>query len=67
MLTTSLSPLLPHRWEADDSYCRTVVMKPGSDYYHGLLEFTDSCILDFLMGQSVSQSENNTLHMPQQD
>ena len=27
-------------------------MNPSSRYYHGILEFTDTCIYDFLMGMS---------------
>lgn len=36
----------------DDNYCNSnIISKPDSEYFHGLLEFTDSCIFDFLMGQ----------------
>ena len=40
------------RWEHDDSYCQGL-LKPSSQYYHGILEFTETAILDFLMGKPL--------------
>lgn len=37
------------RWETDARFCDKL-LKPTSDYYHGILEFTDAAIYDFLMG-----------------
>ena len=49
------------RWETDDSYCsKNIISKPESEYYHGLLEFTDSCIFDFLMGQQATHTHTHT-------
>jgi hypothetical protein len=43
----------PAKWEGDDYFCESnIISKPESDYYNGLLEFTDSCIFDFLMGNA---------------
>lgn len=39
------------RWEIDDGYCQQL-LKPTSEYYYGILEFTDSCVFDFLMGNA---------------
>ena len=39
------------RWEVDPSYCRGELLKPTSEYYYGILEFTDTAVFDFLMGQ----------------
>ena len=44
----------PCRWEVDDSYCESkIISKPESEFYEGLLEYTDSSIFDFLMGKPV--------------
>ncbi|CAI8055918.1 Glycosaminoglycan xylosylkinase [Geodia barretti] len=41
------------KWETDDLYCNNyIISKSDSDYFYGLLEFTDSCIFDFLMGNA---------------
>ena len=50
------------RWEVDDGYCQSL-LQPSSEYYHGILEFTDTAIYDFLMGmyyhRRYSVSKNN--------
>lgn len=43
------------RWESDSKYCQKL-LKPNSEYYHGILEFTDTAIYDFLMGMYVCVS-----------
>ena len=35
----------------DDGYCKRL-LQPSSEYYYGVLEYTDSCVFDFLMGNA---------------
>ena len=39
------------RWESDNTYCQRQLLKPASEYYYGILEFTDTAVFDFLMGK----------------
>ncbi len=39
------------RWEKDNSYCKDTVLKESSEFYHGVLEYTDTAVYDFLMGE----------------
>ena len=39
------------RWEKDATFCHDRLLEPTSEYYHGILEFTDAAIFDFLMGK----------------
>lgn len=44
------------KWENDKTYCRRQLLKPTSEYFYGILEFTDTAIFDFLMGKGVTLS-----------
>ena len=46
------------RWEMDHTYCQRQLLKPSSEYYYGILEFTDTAIFDFLMGKLVESCKN---------
>ena len=41
------------RWEVDNDYCLKMMRQKMSPYYHGLLEFTDTAIYDYLMGEEI--------------
>lgn len=41
------------RWEKDNDYCKNVILDQSSDFYPGVLEYTDTAIYDFLMGQTA--------------
>lgn len=38
------------RWEKDKDYCKNVILDQSSDFYPGVLEYTDTAVYDFLMG-----------------
>lgn len=38
------------RWEMDENYCKDELLNPTSKYHKDILEYTDTCIFDFLMG-----------------
>ncbi len=40
-----------NRWEKDNNYCKDVILKPSSEFYYGVLEYTDTAVYDFLMGE----------------
>jgi len=39
------------RWEKNKDYCKQHILKPESEFYYGLLEYTDTAMYDFLMGK----------------
>ncbi len=41
------------RWEKDSSYCKTTVLDQSSEFYSGVLEYTDTAVYDFLMGECL--------------
>ncbi len=47
MIVSVLAAL--NRWETHSDFCQGL-LQPTSEYYPGMLEFTDSAIYDFLMG-----------------
>lgn len=40
------------RWEMDENYCKDELLNPTSKHHKDILEYTDTCIFDFLMGNA---------------